>query len=161
MVGMIDIPEGTCICSVCGDKKDNSHFSFYRHRINQNGEKAGQRLRVNTNCKECSKRIGKEKRLIEKGLKHLKPQAGSPCPSCGRTTQKFEFDHCHDTGVFRGYICKDCNVGFGKFGDTPRGLLNGLKYLLKSLPNTEEKTALLTEITDIAKATLIMDKYET
>ena len=38
-------------------------------------------------------------------------------------------DHCHDTGVVRGLLCGECNIGIGKLGDTPEGLMRALKYL--------------------------------
>lgn len=38
-------------------------------------------------------------------------------------------DHCHATGVFRGWLCNRCNRGLGYFGDTIEGLQMALRYL--------------------------------
>jgi len=121
------IPEGSCVCSVCGKEKDNSEFCFYKNRITSNNL----RLRVNTNCKSCQSIINKRRDYLKKSVTEPKPQPGTRCSCCGRITHKFEFDHDHETGEFRGYVCKDCNVGFGKFGDSLFGLLNAVSYLAR------------------------------
>jgi hypothetical protein len=144
-----NIQKGTCICSICGQEKDNSHFSFYEDRITKRGEKAGFRLRVNTNCRECSKIRNKERTLLKKKYGHLKPKSGSLCPSCHKPTKKFELDHCHVTGIFRGYVCKDCNVGFGKLGDSPIGLINSLKYQLQSISDKTSRVNIIEELKQI------------
>jgi len=40
-------------------------------------------------------------------------------------------DHCHDTDVFRGWLCHRCNVGIGFLGDTLEGLNKAIAYLEK------------------------------
>lgn len=58
------------------------------------------------------------------------------CAICGRepgqTTMKYRLavDHCHETGVVRGLLCSDCNIGLGKLGDNVHGLRRALDYLL-------------------------------
>ena len=47
---------GVCICSVCGEEKDDSDYTFYNKRI----DKFGYKIRVNKNCKSCRKRLGKD-----------------------------------------------------------------------------------------------------
>lgn len=39
------------------------------------------------------------------------------------------FDHNHDTGLFRGWICGHCNAALGHAGENPRILLEMAKYL--------------------------------
>lgn len=41
----------------------------------------------------------------------------------------WRLDHDHDTGEFRGFLCDNCNVGVGKFGDDPETILNALRYV--------------------------------
>ena len=43
-------------------------------------------------------------------------------------------DHCHATGKVRGILCQRCNVGLGKFGDSPH-LLDAATRYLNILPN--------------------------
>jgi hypothetical protein len=40
-------------------------------------------------------------------------------------------DHNHDTGEFRGVLCKRCNRALGLFGDSPEVLRNAVNYLAK------------------------------
>ncbi len=39
-------------------------------------------------------------------------------------------DHDHATGAFRGVLCHNCNKGLGSFRDSPKFLLNAVRYLL-------------------------------
>jgi len=41
-------------------------------------------------------------------------------------------DHCHSTGVFRGWLCSKCNAGLGFFGDNLAGLEKAIAYLVRS-----------------------------
>lgn len=38
-------------------------------------------------------------------------------------------DHCHLSGLFRGWLCGHCNTSIGKFGDSIEGLMNAVRYL--------------------------------
>lgn len=53
------------------------------------------------------------------------------CECCGRPskTQHLALDHCHVSGMFRGWLCKTCNVGIGALGDTAQDVRNALHYL--------------------------------
>jgi hypothetical protein len=135
MIPEQEIPYGNCICSICGINKDNNHYSFYKTRHTKNGN----RLRINTNCKECTKYLRKQTHLLKKIYKNKKPNPGSTCPCCKKPKEKFEFDHDHKTGEFRGWICKDCNVGMGKIGDNIDNTINVLLYQAKSLKLNFEK----------------------
>jgi len=39
------------------------------------------------------------------------------------------WDHDHATGLFRGCLCINCNLGLGHFKDSPDRLNNALAYL--------------------------------
>lgn len=41
-------------------------------------------------------------------------------------------DHCHVTGKFRGWLCRNCNMGLGQIGDTEESVLAMLNYLKKA-----------------------------
>jgi Recombination endonuclease VII len=40
-------------------------------------------------------------------------------------------DHCHSTGMFRGFLCSTCNMGLGMFQDNESILRNAIHYLHK------------------------------
>jgi len=56
------------------------------------------------------------------------------CECCGKTQpgRALSFDHCHDSGEFRGWLCVQCNVGIGALGDTEEGLMRAIAYLKKA-----------------------------
>jgi len=63
-------------------------------------------------------------------------EAGRPrpdtCEVCRELHIRVVFDHCHATGVFRGWICDRCNRVLGLCYDDPE-LLNKLaKYLRRN-----------------------------
>jgi len=63
--------------------------------------------------------------------------AGRPRPSaceiCGRSDGRpLHFDHCHQHGHFRGWICSQCNHALGLTGDNPDLLRKMIAYLERS-----------------------------
>jgi len=52
-------------------------------------------------------------------------------------TKKLSVDHCHITGIIRGLLCTNCNVGLGLLQDNAEVIKNALKYLRKTQPNTK------------------------
>lgn len=74
---------------------------------------------------------------IRKRRRRNLPTPTRPMPdlcemNCGR--KALCLDHCHVTGVFRGWLCHRCNVGLGALGDTAENLQNGLNYLTRGGP---------------------------
>jgi hypothetical protein len=51
----------------------------------------------------------------ETDLQEFKAQ--KVCQICGKQETPLHFDHCHVTGLYRGALCKQCNVALGKLGD--------------------------------------------
>jgi hypothetical protein len=60
------------------------------------------------------------------------------CEACGvladesKKYGKLVFDHCHESGKFRGWICHNCNLILGKSGDNSMLLEQLATYLRKS-----------------------------
>jgi hypothetical protein len=52
------------------------------------------------------------------------------CEICGKT-DSLCYDHCHDTNVFRGVLCRGCNRSIGQLGDTLESIMRVVKYLSK------------------------------
>ena len=60
------------------------------------------------------------------------PDRGEVCAICGDPPskgRKLAIDHCHATGVVRGFLCSRCNLGLGYFRDGVESLLNAAAYL--------------------------------
>ncbi len=57
--------------------------------------------------------------------------AEADCPICGNvvTGPKIHRDHNHETGNFRGWLCRDCNLGLGRFKDNSAVLRRAALYL--------------------------------
>mgnify|MGYP000848115552 CR=1 FL=1 len=74
--------------------------------------------------------IHKKKSVIqikEQGISRPIPSKANPykCDNCSKdiiTTKTLQLDHCHLTGKFRGWLCKECNISLGNLGDSIEGL---------------------------------------
>jgi len=55
----------------------------------------------------------------------------SVCAICARHNgeKSLDIDHCHESGLVRGLLCRNCNFMLGHAGDLPENLINGAKYL--------------------------------
>lgn len=55
------------------------------------------------------------------------------CEVCGeaQTPKNMHFDHDHETGKFRGWLCTKCNTALGLANDSPELLLKLALYLEK------------------------------
>lgn len=51
------------------------------------------------------------------------------CEVCGDSNVRIEFDHCHQRGVFRGWLCTHCNIILGHARDDPNRLRKLIAYL--------------------------------
>ena len=47
----------------------------------------------------------------------------------GASQSKWALDHCHESGQFRGFLCRNCNNGLGRFQDNPDLLIKAANYL--------------------------------
>jgi hypothetical protein len=78
--------------------------------------------------------------LTKRRMRLLEAEAGRPrptiCEACGNDQREIHFDHCHKTGVFRGWLCRDCNQALGFVKDDPIRLLQLIKYLEQASPDT-------------------------
>lgn len=69
------------------------------------------------------------KELLRKWLDH-----GGVCDVCGESTitrgrNRLHVDHCHEMGVFRGFLCSNCNTALGLMKDDTARLCAAIKYL--------------------------------
>jgi len=66
-----------------------------------------------------------ENMFEEQGFKCMICQEASIKPY----TKHSHVDHCHKTGKVRGILCKDCNLGLGRFKDSVESLERAIDYL--------------------------------
>jgi hypothetical protein len=58
------------------------------------------------------------------------PQVDQGCEICGIILgRSLHWDHNHETGQFRGWLCNSCNNGLGRFKDQPFLLRAAADYL--------------------------------
>ena len=55
-------------------------------------------------------------RIREADVAKLLAEQGGVCAICGGT-HLLGVDHCHDTGIVRGILCRTCNSGIGHLKD--------------------------------------------
>ena len=95
-------------------------------------------------CRECD---SKHTKIIEKLYRENLPKPDH-CECCGTkpkilTHKKkhsnlgiLQLDHTHGKDPkFRGWVCGNCNLGLGKFGDTLEGIIKAALYLSKNNTN--------------------------
>jgi hypothetical protein len=72
----------------------------------------------------------------EKREGKLAATAGRPrpdsCELCGGAEGGIVFDHCHESGLFRGWICDRCNKTLGLLRDDAGLLLRMATYLMEN-----------------------------
>lgn len=47
-------------------------------------------------------------------------------------------DHCHETGVIRGLLCRTCNRGLGLLGDTVEAIERALQYVSNGVSDARQ-----------------------
>lgn len=71
-------------------------------------------------------------RLGPKDLQELLRKQDYLCTICTKALgDKFHIDHCHRTGILRGLLCHQCNIGLGNFGDDTTRMQRAIEYLQK------------------------------
>jgi hypothetical protein len=67
---------------------------------------------------------------------------GGRCAICAdpQEPRSANLDHCHTSGVVRGFLCAHCNRGLGGFRDRPE-LLRGAAAYLEVHQSTDRETA--------------------
>jgi hypothetical protein len=146
-------------CSSCKTVKPLSEF-YHRREPNRKDQ-------LQSECKECNKARRSKWWKSEEGKKSsantkLKRRfgltlvqyeqkvvdVGGNCEICGATKSynghRLAIDHDHDTGDFRGILCKSCNLGIAAFQDNVSLMEKAIAYLMRSY----DKSVNITKTTD-------------
>lgn len=92
-------------------------------------------------CVECTsdKAFRKKLKLYNRGMTEKEYDdmlylQRNKCAICNNKLgegQDVTIDHCHDTNLIRGILCRNCNMGLGQFRDCIGYIKNAAKYLQK------------------------------
>lgn len=145
-----------CACVVCADIRHRKHRQTVEYKAqirercrqwrenNRERRRDGQRRyrkgektpRVRKLVNPIEYLLRRDGQWIPRYHKSLERKAGRPrpdvCEICGEQSKKrLCFDHCHQSGQFRGWLCYPCNTALGLVKDSPKRLKALLKYLEK------------------------------
>ena len=117
--------ERLIFCKDCNTHKPTSAYS----KLLTTGQ--GKQYYV-SRCKPCqNKRV-----QTTRHIKLTAPAVGTHCECCGIdfalvVNKNIHMDHCPVEDVFRGWLCRNCNVGLGCFGYDLKGIEKAVAYLRK------------------------------
>ena len=125
-------------CHKCQETKSLVEFGF-----NTSGsdpfDRNGVRLRRGE-CAPCGKTIKKHTAKAKKDAREngipTKPPKDASCALCDEKHKKMVFDHDHEKGVFRGWLCDPCNRSLGMLaGEGSKSvcrIIKALNYINKA-----------------------------
>jgi len=92
---------GKCHWNWCGGKQNIGSEAWARRKLAH--------LAHNSRTNGWAEPVGGYHRVL-----HLWTACGGLCACCGQNSDStLHLDHCHATGLMRGFICKSCNLGIG------------------------------------------------
>src|SRR5215475_14380278 len=111
-------------------------------RQNNKDRRSAINKRWRENIRDKVRAIHRRKQLADPNrqwrnkLKRYELEAGRPkpqhCEVCGRSDLRIAFDHCHQRGHFRGWLCNACNLILGYAQDDPNRLIMLAAYLKRN-----------------------------
>ena len=108
---------------------------------------------LNWRCISCSKigntvrakyiatyRLMKQYGITKEEFEELLINQNHCCAICNNPFGKTQrtgpqIDHDHKTGLVRGILCYNCNLGLGHLKDNPENLLKAALYLIREVEN--------------------------
>ena len=137
------------VCTICAINKPLAHFHFrketnaYRSACKSCANKDNlQRYHTSPTTKASHRKAARKyslKRygLTEAGYLEMHSEQAGGCAICNQRIalvhenrhQSSCVDHCHSTGAVRALLCWHCNIGLGKFFDSPNLLRKAADYI--------------------------------
>ena len=108
--------------------KKYQYFLDNREKYRQHSHQYYLEHRERLLAHECQRQKELQPQLRRKEAKAGRPRPDH-CEVCGRNDRRIEFDHCHQRGVFRGWLCRNCNSALGHVNDNPNILRMLIAYL--------------------------------
>lgn len=123
-----------------GKYKEQRENYAERHRENssdwydRNAEVQRARVRERRSS-ELAYRLAKRYGLPIEEARAIAATKPDKCDICKQPTEprKLHYEHCHETGKFRGWACQNCNHGLGNFKDNPEWLRAAADYLERAM----------------------------
>ena len=100
-----------------------------------------EKLRASGRAAAKKRRLKDPDRMNDLALKYSRKKLPVPtrvcperCELCGQLPDRrvLNLDHDHRTNKFRGWLCQQCNLSLGKFGDNVAGLQQAVLYLRRN-----------------------------
>ena len=93
----------------------------------------GREARTQSACRACSVAKAREAQIgvTREEVDNAFLQQKGLCGICGidLSETRYAADHCHETGEFRGILCKTCNSGIGLLKDSPELMLAAIEWV--------------------------------
>ena len=114
----------TKVCKGCGVEKP-VEGNFAKQVTTGKGKQF-----YDSRCRPCASK----RSISQKRIRRAAPPVSSNCECCGVdfatfNSKNIHMDHCDVTSKFRGWLCRNCNLGIGFLGDTTQGVTDALAYL--------------------------------
>jgi len=123
-----DLAKREAKCEICGP--------VTIVRVNQGG--VCPRGHAETNVRHYEMNNGEIIKLKGRDRLQMLEDFGPDCMICGIELISPQLDHDHESGEWRGVLCRDCNIGLGLFKDNQALLLSAAIYLQRSVATTRE-----------------------
>ena len=112
-------------------KSYRKHAYKHREKIN-----ARRRRRYKSNP-EAARRYARQWYRKKHNIPEPTRQRPDECECCETPTHllrtmQLVLDHCHETNIFRGWLCSPCNRAIGALGDNVQGLERAVAYLKRA-----------------------------
>lgn len=126
-----DLDAKTGDCSICGIVK--IRIRVYREKNTYQCMKRINNAR--TIWRANNKDAERQHRFTQRHkLKIKRGKVPSNCDICGMNSRRICYDHDHNTGEFRGWLCSGCNLALGLVKDNPHTLRKLASYIENRKP---------------------------
>ena len=125
-----EVKTETKVCRDCQSEKPIEQFSINRKFYREDLPDKHYAIR-RPSCDSCR---SKKRKVSSKDKKYYARPKVLVCPICNDTVDGnyARLDHCHSTGVIRGWLCDNCNTALGKLKESKEVLKRAIKWMEKN-----------------------------